>query len=48
MVTMRLFFQVVMNLCMEDWERLKAGLDIRRAMISRSTEQRGAEKRPRV
>lgn len=40
--------QVVMNLCMEDWERLKAGLDIRRAMISRSTEQRGAEKRPRV
>merc|ERR1712130_961914 len=27
--------QVVMNMCMEDWQKLKEKLDVRRALISR-------------
>ena len=27
--------QVVMNLCMDDWQKLKDSLEVRRALISR-------------
>jgi hypothetical protein len=36
--------QVVMNICMEDWRKLKDRLDIRTAMIKK-TEQQGPSKK---